>query len=442
MIQKASNGLWKDVWRRLVSNRYPLAAALLIFGFLLFTGRISAPLFAGLCAIMVGVSLFAPVRTVAARRAARSERDAGPASLASHGAVLDGVPDPLLLIDPRGVVQHANLQFRRVLGAMQPGSSVLIRFRSPEVLEMVQEALAGGRPRPIEYLERAPREHWFSVSIIALPGAPATEPGYLMHFRDLSELRRAERMRTDFIANASHELRTPLASLTGFIETLSGAARDDASARDRFLGIMHEQAERMSRLIDDLLSLSRFETALGRSDFGPVDLSDVLAHVSGAFQPVAARDNITLVFDHDQLSNDNRHVHGSRDELIQLFDNLVENAIKYGGEGERVQIVASSGELGGLPAVVVDIVDDGPGVDEDHIPRLTERFYRVNVESSRDKQGTGLGLAIVKHIVTRHEGRLSIQSQPGEGVKVRVTLPATGADKIQTKAENSELSIA
>lgn len=430
---------WASMRRRLVSNRFPLSASIALFALLLVWGQITLGQFAVLALAMLAVGAFAPVRTASERRraAAGAEGDRRH-ELSAFGAALDGIPDPVLLIDRRGVVRHTNRQYRNILGPMQPGTSVLIRFRSPEILDMIQTAMAGGSPEPVELVERTPREHWFLVSVAALPPAADDRGDFLLHFRDLSELRRAERMRTDFIANASHELRTPLASLAGFIETLAGPARDDEKARERFLAIMHEQAERMSRLIDDLLSLSRFETALGRSDFAGVDLVDALVHVVGAFQPVAARQDIAISFDRSELAGHTGHVHGSRDELIQLFDNLVENAIKYGGDGKRVEITARPEELGGIAAIAVEVRDHGPGIAEEHLPRLTERFYRVDVETSRGKQGTGLGLAIVKHIVTRHEGRLTIRSQPEEGTTVRVTIPSLVADKKVMIEENRE----
>ncbi|WP_306026492.1 ATP-binding protein [Oceaniradius stylonematis] len=439
----ADTGLWpmrlSAMRRRLVSHRFPLAAALVLFGMLVARGNVSLPLFLALSAAMLAVCLLAPVRTVSERRRAASGTDGVRAlETAPFAAALDGIPDPVLLIDRRGAVRHANLQYQRMLGAMRPGASVQIRFRSPEVLEMIQSALAGGAPGPVEFLERSPREHWFLLSISALASGADRRGGFLLHFRDLSELRRAERMRTDFIANASHELRTPLASLAGFIETLAGPARDDEGARDRFLAIMHEQAERMSRLIDDLLSLSRFETALGRSDFARVDLIDILVHVVGAFQPMAGRNDIAIALDRAALPDDRVFIHGSRDELIQLFENLVENAIKYGGDGGRVEIIATPAELGGMPATSIEVRDHGPGIESEHIPRLTERFYRVDVETSRGKQGTGLGLAIVKHIVTRHEGRLTIRSRPGEGTRVYVIFPAMVADNVDQNPEKEE----
>ena len=435
-----AGGRRTDWFARLMSGRHLLAAALILFGVLWASGRIDAWVFLALSSTMLVAGLVAPVRTKAGRRGGQGRADGSSGDLAVFGSALDGVPDPALLIDNRGVVRYANRAYRRILGAIQPGGSVLVRFRSPEVVEMIQLALAGQRPDPVELVERSPREHWFLVSIAPLTTASRPVGGHIVHFRDLSELRRAERMRTDFIANASHELRTPLASLAGFIETLQGPARADEAARERFLQIMREQAERMSRLIDDLLSLSRFETALGRSDFTRVDLIDVLVHVVGAFQPVAARDDITVKLDHDMVPADHVDVYGSRDELIQLFDNLAENAIKYGRDGKRLDFLVEPGRLGGLPALTVEVRDFGAGISEDHLPRLTERFYRVDVETSRGKQGTGLGLAIVKHIVTRHEGRLVIRSRPGEGTRVIVTLPLMVRDSSPKTEETSAIS--
>ena len=413
-----------DMKRRIVSNRWPLALACLLFCLLWWTGRIGPVSALLMCAAMLAVGALAPVRTAQGRRAAAMSEGRAAPDLEHLGPVLDGVPEPVLLLDARGTVRYVNTEYRRMLGDMQRGGSALIRFRSPEILEMLQSALDGSRPSPVEYVERTPRERWHLVSIQPLDPGTASQDGFVMHFRDLSELRRSERMRSDFIANASHELRTPLASLSGFIETLAGPARADTAARDRFLPIMQEQAERMSRLIDDLLSLSRLETALGRSAYGAVDLADVLVHVVGALQPMARSHGVTI--EPGQMPQAGLAlVHGGRDELIQLFSNLVENGIKYGGSGGKVEVLMQGTSLGGLAAWTVEVRDHGPGIAEEHIPRLTERFYRVDVESSKSKQGTGLGLAIVKHLVTRHEGRLTIRSRPGDGAQFIVTIPAS-----------------
>jgi two-component system phosphate regulon sensor histidine kinase PhoR len=238
----------------------------------------------------------------------------------------------------------------------------------------------------------------------------------LVAIRDISDQRRAERMRADFVANVSHELRTPLAALSGFIETLQGAARDDAEARLRFLAIMRVQAGRMARLIDDLLSLSRIEQKQHVPPEGGVDLGGVVGGVLDALTPLAAESGVILVRDFPEARIE---VRGERDELYRVFENLIGNAIKYGQAGGRVEVTAATGERG---EVQVSVRDHGPGIAPEHLPRLTERFYRVDVAGSRARGGTGLGLAIVKHIVARHRGRLLIDSTAGEGATFTVVL--------------------
>jgi two-component system, OmpR family, phosphate regulon sensor histidine kinase PhoR len=222
-------------------------------------------------------------------------------------------------------------------------------------------------------------------------------------------------MRADFVANASHELRTPLASLIGFIETLQGPARDDAAARERFLGIMRGQARRMARLIDDLLSLSRIELKEHLAPREPVALAPVLLQVIEAHGPLAAEAGVALALD----GGASLTVPGDRDELVRVVENLVENAVKYGGSGGRVEVGLAA--EGGFAEIRVR--DHGPGIAPEHLPRLTERFYRVDVTESRQKGGTGLGLAIVKHILNRHGGRLAVESAPGRGATFRALLP-------------------
>jgi two-component system phosphate regulon sensor histidine kinase PhoR len=230
-------------------------------------------------------------------------------------------------------------------------------------------------------------------------------------------------MRADFVANASHELRTPLAALTGFIETLKGPARDDPAARERFLAIMDEQARRMARLIDDLLSLSRIELNAHLRPATPVDLHPIVRQVVDALQ--------TLAFDRGVKITVNAPpepliVPGDRDELIRVFENLIENALKYGGSGKRVDITLSRvAAPDGQPEARVAVRDYGPGIAAEHLPRLTERFYRVDVAGSRAQGGTGLGLALVKHILNRHHGRLSIESKLDHGATFTVRLPAS-----------------
>ncbi len=220
----------------------------------------------------------------------------------------------------------------------------------------------------------------------------------LLTFEDLSEQRVTERMRVDFVANASHELRTPLASLLGFVETLQGPARNDAGARDRFLAIMREQGLRMARLVDDLLSLSRIELRAHLAPETPVDLTGISREIVDSLTLMAREREVTLTL---RAPAEPVNVPGDRDELLRLMENLVENAIKYGKSGGEVVIDVVDGPL----EVSVGVRDDGPGIAPEHLPRLTERFYRVDTAASREAGGTGLGLAIVKHIVLRHRGR-------------------------------------
>jgi two-component system phosphate regulon sensor histidine kinase PhoR len=243
--------------------------------------------------------------------------------------------------------------------------------------------------------------------------------------RDVTQRQRVEQMRVDFVANASHELRTPLASLLGFVETLQGPARNDPAAREKFLDIMRAQANRMSRLIDDLLSLSRIELNAHVQPDKPVDLNMVVGHVADTLGPLAHDRSVVLSVDKRVPALE---VRGERDELIRVFENLVENAIKYGASGGRVEITLDSvpkPQGKGLDAVVT-VRDFGPGIEAEHVPRLTERFYRVDAAKSREKGGTGLGLAIVKHIVARHRGRLGIESVPGEGTVFSVKIDQIG----------------
>jgi len=241
-------------------------------------------------------------------------------------------------------------------------------------------------------------------------------------------------MRADFVANASHELRTPLAAVSGFIDTLKGHARDDAEARDRFLDIMSVEAGRMRRLIEDLLSLTRIELNEHVRPSGKVSLEAIIREATAALNPLAQIDDISLEV---SVAPNLAMVTGERDELIQLFQNLIHNAIKYGRPGGHVWITLASaqaqGGRGTVSMVSATIKDDGEGIASDAIPRLTERFYRVDVKRSREKGGTGLGLAIVKHIVNRHQGRLTIESRAGEGSTFTVSLPSAPTDSAVTE---------
>jgi two-component system phosphate regulon sensor histidine kinase PhoR len=381
-------------------------------------------------ALAVVVSLFASGsrRTLAgsflgtrSRLQAKETRSPGLAD-----AVLAHIPDPVILVDQRALVLEVNAAARVLLPGVKTGHPLSFALRSPDVLGAVDTVLATGSPLRIEYSERVPTERTFEVHIGPLRSdASGIDPGtgVVLFFRDLTSARRLEAMRADFVANASHELRTPLASLLGFIETLQGPARNDAAARERFLDIMRGQAQRMKRLIDDLLSLSRIEMRAHVAPTEVVELRSIVSRMIETLSPLAQERGVVI---HAHLTDHPIPVLGDRDELLRVTENLIENAVKYGESGGRVdvELVHQPGmDAIGRPQAVLAVQDYGPGIAPEHLPRLTERFYRVDVAESRDKGGTGLGLAIVKHIVNRHRGRLDITSEPGRGARFAVTLP-------------------
>jgi two-component system, OmpR family, phosphate regulon sensor histidine kinase PhoR len=338
-------------------------------------------------------------------------------------AVVAGLPDPVIALDRNGRVLALNERARSLAPALRLGEPVSLALRMPELIEAVGRAYATGEEQRAEYSERVPLDRWFELIVVPVrrPPNPGKPDLVLMTFHDLTPLRRVEEMRADFVANASHELRTPLAALSGFIETLQGSARDDDKARQRFLAIMQEQAQRMARLIDDLLSLSRIELNAHRRPDTPVDLVPIVRQVVDSLETLA-RDRGVVV--HVEAANALK-VPADRDEMVRVFENLVENALKYGAAGKRVDIAltqASSPE--GEAEAQIAVRDYGPGIAPEHLPRLTERFYRVDVRESRAQGGTGLGLALVKHILNRHRGRLVIASTPGAGATFTVYLPA------------------
>ncbi|WP_243374894.1 ATP-binding protein [Microvirga solisilvae] len=337
-------------------------------------------------------------------------------------AVLAHIPDPVLLVDRRSVVLEANRAAHLLLPGLKIGQPFSFALRSPDVLDAIEEALEAGAPLKIEYSERVPTERAFEVHIGPLQTEvfeADVQSGVVLFFRDLTSARRLEAMRADFVANASHELRTPLASLLGFIETLQGPAKDDLKARERFLEIMRVQAQRMKRLIDDLLSLSRIEMRAHVPPTQVVDLGSLAAHMIETLSPMAKERGVAI---RAALPSSPVFVRGDRDELLRVLENLIENAVKYGESGGAVDVtVENAAEISGR--VVLSVQDYGPGIAPEHLPRLTERFYRVDVADSRDKGGTGLGLAIVKHIINRHRGQLDIASEPGQGARFSVTLP-------------------
>jgi len=345
---------------------------------------------------------------------------------ASAQAIVDGLPDPLIALDRQRRVVRTNRAARALLGTVGAERDLSMTMRHPELLASIDALLETGADgnfvgpdqTSVEIVLSGAPELDVIVHARRLPRAAADGSLALIVLHDTTALRRAERMRADFVANASHELKTPIAGLAGFIETLRGPARDDPAARERFLGIMSEQADRMRRLIDDLLMLSRIEQHEHARPDTEVDVAQVLRGVQDLLQLKATSRGVALEFAVDPALP---QAIGDSDELTIVFQNLIDNALKYTKPATSVRVIARPV---GVEHLSVAVSDEGDGIPAVHLPRLTERFYRVDTARSRQLGGTGLGLAIVKHVVNRHRGRLDIQSTPGRGSVFTVTLPA------------------
>ncbi len=367
--------------------------------------------------------------------------------------VFEALNDPVLIVSGgeaddlagRRIVM-ANRAARDLLKLPREGGLLVTFVRDPGVLEAVDEALFGGVTSTTDFAAGPARARHWRAWVRPLV-TDAAEAMALLGLRDETDVRRMELMRVDFLANASHELRTPLASLTGFIETLKGHAKDDPIARDRFLDIMSAQADRMSRLVADLLSLSRIELNEHIPPSGQVDLSRAAADVVDAVS-VLSRDKGVII--QLETTQDVTTIDGDRDEIIQVIQNLLDNAIKYSSSGQTIEIgvvtgltldavpgprregatrlsLVSPDREAGLRYALVSVQDHGPGLAREHLPRLTERFYRVEGQKSGgERPGTGLGLAIVKHIINRHRGGLTVESAPGDGAVFSAYFPLRG----------------
>jgi two-component system, OmpR family, phosphate regulon sensor histidine kinase PhoR len=351
-------------------------------------------------------------------------RGVNPVETAAVSAVVAGMPDPAVLLDRAGRVIHLNAAAFQLAPALRKNELAQFALRSPEIITALREAIATTEPRRASYLDHVPVDRWMELIITPVP-VPTLFGGVdkcmLMTFHDQTPIRRVEEMRADFVANASHELRTPLAALSGFIDTLQGPAKDDAKARERFLTIMHAQATRMARLIDDLLSLSRVELSAHVRPDTLADIVPIIRQVADGLEPLARDRQVVVDID---LPDTALLIAGDREELLRLFENLIENALKYGASGGRVIVSLSSAVSGdGAPEIRVMVRDFGPGIAPEHLPRLTERFYRVDVGDSRSQGGTGLGLSLVKHILNRHRGRLLIESVPKNGATFTACFP-------------------
>src|SRR4030088_2720926 len=374
--------------------------------------------------VCIGAAALVPWRLHHVATSRDDVRAVSPVESAAVSAVVAGMPDPAVLLDRAGRVIHLNVAAAQLAPALRKNELAQFALRSPEIIAALREAIARTEPRRASYLDHVPVDRWMELIITPVP-VPTLFGGVdkcmLMTFRDQTPLRRVEEMRADFVANASHELRTPLAALSGFIDTLQGPARDDVKARERFLGIMHTQATRMARLIDDLLSLSRVELSAHVRPDTLADIVPIIRRFLYGLEPLARERQVAFDID---LPDAPVSIAGDREELLRLFENLIENALKYGASGGRVVvslISAMSGE--GAPEMRVMVRDFGPGIAPEHLPRLTERFYRVDVGDSRAQGGTGLGLSLVKHIVNRHRGRLMIESVPKNGATFTACFP-------------------
>lgn len=388
--------------------------------------------------------------------------------IAANDVIFDAIPDPMLLLDAERRITQANAAAISLFGHPTIGRDITVALRNPSVLQAVDAALTEGEQRRIEFSMTGPVVQIFEARVTpfghrmrhvvdaeiadrAASGEDVMDPQFdpfgsvMLTLHDMTAVRRSEQMRADFVANASHELRTPLASLLGFIETLRGPAQDDGEARSRFLAIMADQAGRMARLVEELLSLSRIETDEHRHPTERIALTEVLNRVVAGLELRAAGRNMTIRLDVDQ---ELPPIAGDADQLAQVFQNLVDNAITYSHPDTeitvRVQVhpadtpQAKQVAGAGLALIEVSVIDQGPGIAREHLPRLTERFYRVDPARSRAAGGTGLGLAIVKHIINRHRGRLSVDSEVGVGTTFTVLLPATRERRSRKRDETAD----
>lgn len=431
VLRERAQGLvegWSGAWTFVV-------AAALVFILLASTGALNvwpaAFGFAALAAVVLVRGMLTGESKIAARTAATQPLSA--AALLGSGAgltILNELPDPLIIIDGTGRVTLANNAAGALVGPSPTGKHVATVLRSAPLITAIDEVLKGGGARSIEYSVPVPVERHYNAFVSPIETEMQVAPGIdparrrarpvLVLLHDVTDMRRVEAMRVDFVANASHELKTPLASLSGFIDTLRGHAKDDPQAQARFLEIMSEQAARMRRLIEDLLSLSRIELREHVRPDSVVDLLGVVSDVTDGLTPLAEQNGVEIAV---SAPANLPKVRGDRDELGQVVQNLADNALRYGRSGKRVEITLAPDTRAGKPVVRMSVRDFGPGISREHLPRLTERFYRVDAAASRAKGGTGLGLAIVKHIVNRHQGTLAIDSEIGQGTVFSVLIP-------------------
>jgi two-component system phosphate regulon sensor histidine kinase PhoR len=374
----------------------------------------------------------AVIRSAALRldRAWREHAAGTAARLAAAEAIIAAVPEPLIVIDRQRRIVRANAAAAEFIGPVAEPRDLAAALRNPALLAAADAVLRGERGRSVDFTLSVPIELVLRAQVGRIGGDAAPGAAAIITLHDVTALKRSEEMRADFVANAGHELKTPLATLIGFIETLLGPARGDAEARQRFLGIMREQAGRMARLVDDLLSLSRIEMNEHVAPTGRVALAPLVDEVARGLELRAAERGIRIA---RMLPADLPDAQGDRDELAQIAQNLLDNAVKYAWPHSEVTVSGGIGSGAAASQLWVAVADQGDGIAGEHLPRLTERFYRVDTARSRTLGGTGLGLAIVKHIVSRHRGHLDIASTPGQGSTFTVWLPAADPPVIEAQ---------
>jgi two-component system phosphate regulon sensor histidine kinase PhoR len=423
MATDASSSMFPPWPDRLRHSAIILLAAGLALAALVLFGEVS-PAIATVVFVCVAGAALVPWRLHNAVASRDEVLGIDPVEAAAVSAIVAGMPDPAVLLDRAGRVIHLNAAASQLAPALRKNELAQFALRSPDIITALREAIATAEPRRTTYLDHVPVDRWMELIVtpVSVPTAfGGSDYCMLMTFHDQTPLRRVEEMRADFVANASHELRTPLAALSGFIDTLQGPAKDDARARERFLGIMHAQATRMARLIDDLLSLSRVELSAHVRPDTLVDIVPIIRQVADGLEPLAGERQVQIEID---LPATPVVIAGDREELLRLFENLIENALKYGASGGKVMVsLTSAASPDGAGEVRVVVRDFGPGIAPEHLPRLTERFYRVDVGDSRAQGGTGLGLSLVKHIVNRHRGRLLIESVLKNGATFTACFP-------------------
>jgi two-component system, OmpR family, phosphate regulon sensor histidine kinase PhoR len=339
--------------------------------------------------------------------------------------ILERLPDPVIVLARDRTVRRSNAAARSAFDDDLPAV-----LRHPGVRGAIERALATNQSQTAEVLLRAPVPRDLYATVVPMDPPLADGGELLLVLSDRTRERVVERMRADFVANVSHELRTPLASLIGFVETLRGPAADDPPAQQRFLEIMAEQGARMNRLIDDLLSLSRIELTEHQTPSEPLDLTGLLQRMVAGFEPRLKERNARLAV---RIEKDLPILTGDADQMAQVMQNLLDNGLKYGRDNGVLSLDVTLAQPGNRwpsrRGVVIAVADQGAGIPKEHLPRLTERFYRVDKGRSRAVGGTGLGLAIVKHIVNRHRGQLLIESEVGKGTTVSIWLPLTHAPR-------------